>query len=32
MLGAFATAILVFGLWWSPVVAWTQASLSLFRG
>ncbi|HSN91639.1 MAG TPA: NADH-quinone oxidoreductase subunit N [Anaeromyxobacteraceae bacterium] len=32
MLGAFATAILVFGLWWSPVVAWTQASLDLFRG
>ena len=32
MLGAFATAILVFGLWWSPVVAWTQASLHFFRG
>jgi NADH-quinone oxidoreductase subunit N len=32
MLGAFATAILVFGLWWSPVVAWTQASLQFFRG
>jgi NADH-quinone oxidoreductase subunit N len=32
MLGLFATAILVFGLWWSPVVAWTQASLQLFRG
>jgi NADH-quinone oxidoreductase subunit N len=32
MLGAFAAAILVFGLWWSPVVAWTQASLQFFRG
>jgi NADH-quinone oxidoreductase subunit N len=32
MLGAFSTAILVFGLWWSPMIRWTEASLQLFRG
>ena len=32
MLGAFSAAILVFGIWWSPMVEWTQASLQLFRG
>jgi NADH-quinone oxidoreductase subunit N len=32
LLGAFATAILVFGVWWSPMIDWTKASLTLFRG
>jgi NADH-quinone oxidoreductase subunit N len=32
LLGGFSAAILVFGLWWSPMIAWTQASLQLFRG
>jgi NADH-quinone oxidoreductase subunit N len=32
LLGAFTAAILVFGLWWSPIIAWTSASLQLFRG
>jgi NADH-quinone oxidoreductase subunit N len=32
MLGAFSLAILVFGLWWSPIAAWTQQSLTFFRG
>ncbi len=32
MLGAFSAAILVFGVWWTPFVQWTQASLHLFRG
>jgi NADH-quinone oxidoreductase subunit N len=32
LLGAFSVAILVFGLWWTPMVEWTQASLALFRG
>jgi NADH-quinone oxidoreductase subunit N len=32
LLGAFAAAVLLFGVWWSPMVAWTQASLSIFRG
>jgi NADH-quinone oxidoreductase subunit N len=32
LLGAFATAILVFGIWWSPMIDWTKASLTLFRG
>jgi len=32
MLGVFSTAILVFGLWWTPMIDWTRASLQLFRG
>jgi NADH-quinone oxidoreductase subunit N len=32
MLGAFAAAILVFGLWWSPMIEWTARSLVFFRG
>jgi NADH-quinone oxidoreductase subunit N len=32
LLGGFCAAILVFGLWWSPMIEWTQASLQLFRG
>jgi len=32
MAGAFSAAILIFGVWWSPLIAWTEASLQLFRG
>jgi NADH-quinone oxidoreductase subunit N len=32
LLGAFSVAILVFGIWWAPMVDWTSASLELFRG
>ncbi len=32
MLGAFSAAILVFGIWWTPMIRWTEASLQLFRG
>jgi NADH-quinone oxidoreductase subunit N len=32
LLGAFSAAILVFGIWWSPLIDWTKASLTLFRG
>jgi NADH-quinone oxidoreductase subunit N len=32
LLGGFSAAILVFGIWWSPMVRWTEASLQLFRG
>ncbi len=32
LLGGFSAAILVFGIWWTPMVRWTEASLQLFRG
>ncbi len=32
MLGAFSAAILVFGLWWTPMIDWTTRSLAFFRG
>jgi NADH-quinone oxidoreductase subunit N len=32
LLGAFSVLILVFGVWWAPMVDWTKASLGLFRG
>jgi len=32
MLGGFSAAILVFGVWWTPFVAWSAASLQMFRG
>jgi NADH-quinone oxidoreductase subunit N len=32
MLGAFSAAILVFGVWWAPLVDWSQRSLVMFRG
>ncbi len=32
MLGVFSVAILVFGVWWAPMVDWTAASLQMFRG
>jgi NADH-quinone oxidoreductase subunit N len=31
MLGAFSLAILVFGLWWSPIATWTEQSIAFFR-
>jgi hypothetical protein len=27
MLGAFSAALLLFGIWWSPLIEWTRASL-----
>jgi NADH-quinone oxidoreductase subunit N len=32
MLGAFSAAILIFGVWWTPFVEWSEASLQMFRG
>ena len=32
MLGGFSAAILLFGVWWTPMMEWTRASLALFRG
>jgi NADH-quinone oxidoreductase subunit N len=32
MLGAFSVMILLFGIWWSPMLDWTAASLQMFRG
>jgi NADH-quinone oxidoreductase subunit N len=32
LLGAFSAAVLVFGIWWNPMVEWTAASLRMFRG
>ncbi|MCM2334019.1 MAG: NADH-quinone oxidoreductase subunit N [Anaeromyxobacteraceae bacterium] len=32
LLGAGATAVLVFGLWWTPVIDWTARSLQMFKG
>lgn len=32
LLGGAAAAILVFGLWWTPVIDWTMASLQMFKG
>ncbi len=31
LVGGFSIAILVFGIWWTPFVQWTQASLQLVR-
>lgn len=31
LVGGFSIAILVFGVWWTPFVQWTQASLQLVR-
>jgi NADH-quinone oxidoreductase subunit N len=27
MLGAFSAALLLFGIWWTPIIDWTQKSL-----
>jgi len=32
MLGAFSAAILVFGIWWSPIIEWSSRSLEILRG
>ncbi len=32
ILGAASAFILVFGIWWSPIVDWAGASLQIFRG
>jgi NADH-quinone oxidoreductase subunit N len=32
MLGAFSVALLLFGVWWNPLVAWSQQSLIFLRG
>jgi NADH-quinone oxidoreductase subunit N len=32
LLAAASVAVLLFGVWWGPMVDWTQASLGLFRG
>ena len=32
MLGAFSAAVLVFGVWWAPIVEWSQRSLTMLRG
>jgi hypothetical protein len=32
MLGGFSAAILLFGVWWTPFVRWSEASLQMFRG
>jgi len=32
LLGAFSAFILVFGVWWNPIVNWSARSLELFRG
>jgi len=31
MLGAFSAALLLFGVWWNPLIAWTQASLQMLQ-
>jgi NADH-quinone oxidoreductase subunit N len=32
LLAGCATAVLVFGVWWTPMIRWTEASLQIFRG
>jgi NADH-quinone oxidoreductase subunit N len=32
MLGGFSAAILVFGVWWAPLIEWSQRSLEMLRG
>jgi NADH-quinone oxidoreductase subunit N len=32
MLGVFSAAVLLFGVWWAPIVEWSQASLGMLRG
>ncbi len=32
LLGAFSAAILVFGVWWAPIIEWSQRSLAMLRG
>jgi NADH-quinone oxidoreductase subunit N len=32
LLGGASAFILLFGVWWTPMIEWTQASLEIFRG
>jgi NADH-quinone oxidoreductase subunit N len=32
MLGAFSVALVVFGLWWNPIIDWTAMSLTFMHG
>jgi NADH-quinone oxidoreductase subunit N len=32
MLGAFSAALILFGVWWTPIVDWTSRSLVFLRG
>jgi NADH-quinone oxidoreductase subunit N len=32
MLGTFSAALLLFGLWWTPIIDWTAKSLTFLRG
>lgn len=32
LIGSFSVAVLVFGVWWGPMVDWTKASIQLFHG
>jgi NADH-quinone oxidoreductase subunit N len=32
LLGTFSAVLIFFGLWWTPIIDWTQQSLVLLRG
>ena len=32
LLASAATAVLVFGLWWTPIIDWSARSLQMFKG
>ncbi|HEX9398685.1 MAG TPA: NADH-quinone oxidoreductase subunit N [Anaeromyxobacter sp.] len=32
LIGAASAFVLVFGIWWTPLIEWTESSLHLFRG
>jgi NADH-quinone oxidoreductase subunit N len=32
LLGAFSALLLVFGVWWTPIIDWTERSLSMLMG
>jgi NADH-quinone oxidoreductase subunit N len=32
VLASFSAAVLLFGVWWTPMIDWTQSALQLFRG
>lgn len=32
LLGGFSAAVLVFGIWWAPIVDWSARSLTMLRG
>ena len=31
MLAAFSALVLVFGIWWNPIVSWSRSSLAMFQ-